>query len=262
MRELPDTLRALVSEASPADATQEVFRQGLFQDWRTRIEAQIGLPNAFKRAESERLSSAIRRLLTVLPDDLEPIPLNLSETKEKAPEYVSAQLARWREKGTDRVQPGAVALKDLAERTKTLAYFCDDVDLRSASEWIESNFGRLAERWRARDARRYVAVYLTRKLLNGRIQVQRLSFNGNAGGDALSRLDVVAEAECSPGSANPTSCPHYANVVKPFIERLDQLQRAPFKSRPPQPGDTEILAIGLALQSKEANTSPEMQPAK
>jgi len=151
------------------------------------------------------------------------------------------------------VRPGAVALKDLTERTKALAHFCDDVDLDSAADWLVNNFGRLAERWRARDARRYLAIYLTRKLLNGRKDLRPLSSNRNATGDAISRLIAVAEAEGSASTANAISCPHYTNVVKPFIERLVQLQKAPAKSRPPQPGDSEILAIGLELQGKQAN---------
>ncbi|HVF70056.1 MAG TPA: virulence factor SrfC family protein [Chthoniobacterales bacterium] len=249
--QLADQGRALINEALPGGSTERELRDQTITGWHIRLTDRIGLPDNFKRSECEVLSSALRALLTVRPEDLEPIPLNLVELGRSPQDYLSAQLTRWREKDTGNVSPAAVGLGDRAEMARVLTYFSESLNMQDSAAWLEENFGRLTEAWTARDARRYVAVHLTGKLIRGSKNPVRVETIGTDRKTAIEQLVEFANGENPMAPPRPQFCSHYASVIGPFLDRLAELRKTQVSTRPNQPGDIELLALSSNWPMKQ-----------
>ncbi|RYD82489.1 MAG: hypothetical protein EOP84_09320 [Verrucomicrobiaceae bacterium] len=253
---LEQELRQLLDEAAPGDALEQSRRKELLSKWDLRIRERLGSGSQFSKAESENMSLGIRVLLTMLPEDLEPLPVNLVDAGRDSKAYLLTQFTRWREKDRSDFDPIKAGLSDSGEAGKILSYFCDSLSLEEASEWLRTNFGWINDRSAARDSRRYLAVYLTERMLLGTGAAERRhrALESNKHNDSYSLLQKLAEAEALSAKGALNTCPHYMSVLEPFLARLEQLAESTGSGRPPQPGDTELTAIQSALQGKPAHS--------
>lgn len=244
-------LRQLIDEAAPGDALEQSRRQELLNKWDIEIRSRLGLNGAFNQQASESMSHGIRRLLTVLPDDLESLPVNLVDGGRDPKVYLQLQLVRWREKDRSDFDPHQSGLNDSGDAARILAYFCESIDLEHAIEWLRINFGWISDRSVARDSRRYLALYLTDRLMISDTNVPRKyrSLESGNGNDAYTALRKLAEAEALTSGTASSSCPHFLSVISPFLIRIAELGTRSGAGRPPQPGDQELTAIQSGYQN-------------
>ena len=232
----------LIDEAAPGESSEDFRRKELLSRWSKNIRDMLGANESFDPKISEQISQSVRKLLTVLPEDLDSIPINIIESRRNTVEYVQTQLSKWRDREHSGSYPLEAGVPELGDTSRLLGYLCDSVSTNEVSEWLRENFGWVNDRSVARNSRRYLAVYLTDRLLGAGKKPHR-TVDSNDGANSYALLRKLAEAQARRNSCQPDECPHYISILGPFFKRLDELATAPGGRRPPQSGDEELKVL-------------------
>ena len=85
----------MIDEAAPGESSEDFRRKELLSRWSQNIRTRLGANVSFDPKISEVISQGLRKLLTVLPEDLDSIPINIVEARRNTSEYVQVQLSKW-----------------------------------------------------------------------------------------------------------------------------------------------------------------------
>ncbi|MCX8494692.1 MAG: hypothetical protein ORN51_00735, partial [Akkermansiaceae bacterium] len=102
----------------------------------------------------------------------------------------------------------------------------------------QDELGELTSRADCKQSRRYLAHSLGNALLNG--NGHRAKHQDPTETQALLERLAIAEEQ---QDDSPENSPHYISVIKPFLSSLSAIKTKGTNDRPPQPGDSELVAI-------------------
>jgi len=199
-----------------------------------------------------RTSYALRQLVDVDPDTLDPLPQSAVSRKVQLEPYVKKQFENWID--SKRTQNGDlewIGLADPVLRSQILAEMVEGADVAGVARWLMENFGHVAT---VRDA------LVNRRHLSWRMSGALLPFlhAGDAGaagaadsvhrplqGDDGALVEVAMYVEAGTDTADDAykRSPHFRAFVAPFVDYLLRLAERDPVDRPPQKGDDEAQAL-------------------
>ncbi len=189
----------------------------------------------------------LRSLLTVDPEDLEPLPLDFAQLNgESKFAYITRQWNRWRESTVARMKRikgfnwGLFGLRDESEARGLLKLLSEGRQLDTQiMAWLSDEMGFLSSEAPARILRQELAVVLGNILRYGQIRPEQRLPEGNLSATMKRHVDW----ENDEGSTQDS--PHYQKVIKPFLDALKSLKPAA-PLRPALPGDAELRNLWIA----------------
>ncbi len=246
-----EQLRSLSQVALPRDVTGNDYRKADISAWQKDIVEQL---EALQRGHLEEdaataVASAVLAITGIDPEVLSPLPQN-AETRDLTTYLAEQVRVRWLEAA--RLKKAELLLAGMdspTSSTRRLTYLADEVAENSGlADWIKGHLGQLEHPEECKHARRFLALKMSDILLYGpsksnRTHRSHIAADGN-GSEVNQLLNQYANYEVSPGAQRtPTLSPHYAAVLKPFIENLSFLAKQSAKARAAQPGDREMAIL-------------------
>lgn len=214
--------------------------------WEKSVPLEL---NQFEQIEdaTSLYSFWLRSLLTVDPEDLEPLPLDFAQLNGASKfAYITRQWNRWRESTVARMKRikgfnwGLFGLRDESEARGLLKLLSEGRQLDTQiMAWLSDEMGFLSSEAPARILRQELAVVLGNILRHGQIRPgPRLPE-----GDLSATMKRHVDWENDEGSTQDS--PHYQKVIKPFLDALKTLKPAA-PLRPALPGDAELRNLWIA----------------
>ena len=247
LAEAESQLLQLIQEHIPSDSAPLEERRRTLDAWRDSMLALLQTPSTDPRDPdtAAKLSRHLRRLLNIDPNDLDDIPEKAVQTRVPIRSYIEKQFRDWKARQSSQGSFSEAGLTDATHAQKVLSYLLEATNLAAVEEYFREDLGHITARSEARNMRRFLAVKMTSEVLHGR--------NGEGPShpplsELRDLLENMAQDEESQ-SADPEKSPHHRAVIKPLLDRLEQIKKTGAGNRPPQPGDAEISALLQTTQS-------------
>ncbi|MBT5693012.1 MAG: hypothetical protein HOI65_18025 [Opitutae bacterium] len=247
-----ETYQALLKSAAPEDGEDHAKAEAV-DHWRTELDNRISQ----KVEESpdtdylQRVSAAIRSLVEIEPDSLNPVPADLKNHRNAnnlALRYVKVQIENWKKGKEDFPHLGELALDNGIECAKALGYLAEGVAAQDFARWLLKNFGRVRAFGKRQAARRMVAVKLSDQLLGGPDREPHLS-DDQSNNWLKYYSDQNGDFQEKTTEDTIYYNPQYQSIITPFLQNLARIRDIPSSDRPRLPGDEQLLALQTELES-------------
>jgi hypothetical protein len=250
-REMRAELLEILRDLTPGDVAGSSVVKAEFESWKRGIEtATKADPDSV--APGAVTARSIMDLLTVDPNDLDPIPPNAAQKNIDA--YIRAQIY---EKWLPRISAsaklfaaaGMPSITSAVKRATLLAEFL--AKYGGVARWIKQNLGDLTRPDECDVSRRFLAAHMSDLLTIGESRPLHRTHAKDGNGNSpiqVALLRFAAEESRETGRPSVENSPHYLGVIVPFFAHLDTISLALGSQREPQPGDTEAAALLLAMQ--------------
>ena len=189
------------------------------------------------------VGTKIQRFVSVDHKSLDDIPRNARKRarREPARPFLEKQLTNWIEEKNKQQEMSLVGLGgvdgDLAYRI--LHYLRDGIDVDALEEWFMKELGSVKKKKENREFRRFLAIKISNLMLRGNEELPDYKKSE----DVNEMLKRLVQFEMHSGNVAHENSPFFLSIVQPFLNRLEKLEHASNKERPPQPGDNELLDL-------------------
>lgn len=233
---------ALIDECVPGSGNDQLKRD--LNKLRDAIQASIEVhaQNAQVLDPVARTSLLLRRMLDMEVENLDPIPPPGSD-RNTCVRYVGEQLQKWvqRERRASDLKMESPVLR------RIVGVLADAVAVQEVAGWIHAELPQQRTLDECKEFRVSFAAMLSRKMLQPEAFL-RPPLDHGANGAVAKLVQGWADAEAS-GTASFRDSPHYAAVISPIEERLEDLANGRMVNRPDQPGDQEVAQISAAMST-------------
>ena len=237
---LISSMRELLGRTLPGEADAQAQRS---MDIDSCIQSiQNFLKNSRSPDPARELGLVVQDVVNIEPETLDQLPRNAIRNQRRSPirPFLEKQFNDWREdkvsKGNGRILAGG----DDPLLSRLLIYFSENVCLDELQKWTLENLGNIKSGSEANRSRRFLATKMNNLLL---FETGKLDHMRHPSVDSVQEMiQKLAAAEFSP-ERNVEHSPHYLSVIKPFIERLEELKTAQSSERGDQPGDMELVNL-------------------
>lgn len=236
---LSEEFEHLMTKALPGKQDATVQRN---QDFDTFLE---GLERYLREGCSpdpgRELGIMIQGMINVAPENLDAIPRQAMKTQGRKPirPFLEKQFSNWREsKATSR---NYLKFVDGDEElvSRMLVYLYESVSLDLLQEWFLKNLGNIRSRPEQLESRRFLATRMNNQLLRSDGTISRNYPEKHKVQELITRL---AESEFS-STRGVENSPYHISVIKPLIERLNEIKSDAGSERGEQPGDSALLTL-------------------
>ncbi|RYD69785.1 MAG: hypothetical protein EOP84_27800 [Verrucomicrobiaceae bacterium] len=171
LQESQEQLLQLIREHLPSDSAPIEERRRILDTWRDAMLALLQTPSSDPQQPdtAAKLSRHLRRFLNIDPADLDDIPQKAIQTRVPIRAYLEKQFRDWKARQTSQGTFSEVGFLDATHAQKALGYLLEATDLAEVEEYFRADLGHIPSRSEARNARRFLAVKMSRELLNGRL---------------------------------------------------------------------------------------------
>ena len=246
-----ENLKALMNSACPAEVLASEQRKTEINTW---IEGMKESVRKHRRADfngdaTVQVSGILRQFLNVPADILEAIPGQAVTSDLRS--YVEKQFEKWRQDRLAKVKDlSEIGLSDHSIASRVLGYLCHyALDHGQIELWLRHEFRYVVTREEAKHARHFLALKMSETLVRGIApQVEHRPFAGEGGSISdsepafiIPRLRAYARNEERIGvERDDLQSPHHLGFIQPFILHLETIKDMPGRTRPHQPGDSEL----------------------
>lgn len=239
-------LLTLVEHALPESANEATRRQDLLDSVTSALTRSLASNGRLGNGTEDpvaKCSYAIRRLLEIRPDTLEPFPMNARQLNADITTYVHRQYRRWAESSVEFPEVELLGLSDAITRARLLLLLTEIVSVEPVRRWLMENFGAVRMMSDAQLVRRYVAMRMSNQFL----AMNRSDDDTHpAVSDVTDRLETFCkyeEGQHMREGRQVVASPHFRMVVEPFQHLLSIAARAAVSMRLPQAGDDRLAEI-------------------
>jgi hypothetical protein len=247
-KKLEEEFEVLLTRALPGEGDEAAQR--LRDIDRVKDSIDKALNESKSPDPGTEVGGRIQHFVSVDSKSLDDIPRNAQTRSRVTPirPFLQQQLTNWKEE-KNKHQDSSHALfgkslvglgdidGDLANRI--LHYWGDAIDLSTLEEWFMEELGDVQKEKDRREFRRFLAIKISNLILRGG---KELSPHPDPDSVAA-QLDTLVRHEYQPDSTGYKESPFYLSIVKPFLDRLEELKQSSSEERPPQPGDNELLDL-------------------
>jgi hypothetical protein len=246
--------RALLEDALPDAMDERTRRNKLLEEVRRSLDDALNrhdraaaTPNKMQGPMdiSAACSLAIRSLMYVDRDKLDPVPLHARQEGVIFADFVQAQYHRWIDTQGSIPHVDYVGLADPVLRKRFMRYLVEATPIQEVGEWVRRYLGDVRQDSDARAARSYVAMRMSNALWQGPAS--------NGGGwphpdfDAIKGVSEILclyeDGDIPESGPRFKQSPHYLAIVAAFQGVLDRVLESHAGTRPPQSGDPELAQI-------------------
>lgn len=198
---------------------------------------------------ARRVSLRLRQFMDVAPGILPAFPIAGSVKDYRS--YLNNCLRRWtdQKRAMDGSAMEEIGMQDPALRVRMSQYLQQrrEFDMAAIASWLFSNLSCIKTDQEARQVRLMIACLIQKNLVAYPTQHPSLvEARESMGRWGAGELDKCAETSA------PDASPHYAAVIKPFIELIESLLSSLAQlSRAPQLGDEQVN--DLYIRAKKIN---------
>jgi hypothetical protein len=233
-------LQEVIQKALPTENSAQEERDRAVNNWVKAIHEKVRQPWSEDDIVDPitRLSAGLRAFLKINPEELEDIPVRAIASRTPIRSFIDRQVRNWQSRRGEWHNLDRIGISDGSEAQRLLGYLIEAADLAMVEQFFKDELGELSSRSDCKQARRYLALALSKGLLNGASDRKEHRELEDAG-VLMERFSIAEEQQ----DLAPASSPHFVAVVGPFLRTLEAIKSMKTNDRPDQPGDGEILAI-------------------
>lgn len=233
-------LQEVIQKALPAENSAQEERDRAVNNWVKEIQEKVRQPWSEDDIVDPitRLSAGLRAFLKINPEELEDIPVRAIASRTPIRSFIDRQVRNWQSRRGEWQNLDRIGISDGSEAQKLLGYLIEAADLAMVEQFFKDELGELSSRSDCKQARRHLALALSKGLLNGASNRKEHRDLLDAG-TLMERFSIAEEQQ----DITPESSPHFVAVIGPFLRTLESIKSMKTNDRPDQPGDGEILAI-------------------